>query len=42
MNRRRYLTLGDEMHMRMKLLEGLDAGHQVYRLAKTHIDGKDC
>lgn len=32
---------GDEMHMRMKLPGGLDAGHQVFRVAKTKIDGKN-
>ena len=32
---------GDEMHMRMKLPGGLDAGFQVFRVAKTKVDGKD-
>ena len=32
---------GDEMHLQMKLPGGLDAGFQVFRVAKTKVDGKD-
>ena len=32
---------GDEMHLRMKLAGGLDAGYMIYRVAKTNLDGKD-
>ncbi len=33
---------GDEMHMHMKLPGGMDAGCQVFRVAKAKVDGKDC
>ena len=33
---------GDELHMHMKLLGGKPAGYQVYRVAKTKVDGQDC
>ncbi len=31
---------GDEMHLHMKLPGGLDAGYQVFRVAKSDVDGK--
>ena len=32
---------GDEMHLRMKLGGGMDAGYQIFRVAKAKIDGKE-